>query len=189
MSKIQLVGRTHDFKGKTLWEIVGNLKNFGVGRVVVRQMFQRYPEPSYMRITKVEALPVPAEGDRKVKVWVEKTFRGRTLEKLVEIHSTSYKTDYLLIPKNKEAEVCRPFKLPEPKILPQTIEFPPLLREFIKKETGQENPLLTMSIESSREKTYRVAKDGETPTIQVSMSLGQPASPNLYKHMFADSPK
>jgi len=57
MSAIKLVGRTTDFKGKTLWEIVGNLKNFGVGRIVVRSMFERYPESSYMKIVKVEALP------------------------------------------------------------------------------------------------------------------------------------
>lgn len=57
MSSIKYIGRTTDFKGKTLWEIVGNLKNFGVGRVVVRSMFERYPEPSYMKIVKVETLP------------------------------------------------------------------------------------------------------------------------------------
>lgn len=57
MSAAKLVGRTTDFKGKTLWEIVGSLKNFGVGRVVVRNMFQRYPEPCFMRILKVEAAP------------------------------------------------------------------------------------------------------------------------------------
>lgn len=54
---VKLVGRTTDFKGKTLWEIVGNLKGFGVGRIVIRNMFQRYPEPSYIKILKVEARP------------------------------------------------------------------------------------------------------------------------------------
>lgn len=54
---VKLIGRKTDFKGKTLWEIVGNLKNFGVGRVVVRNMFERYPEKSFMRILKVEAAP------------------------------------------------------------------------------------------------------------------------------------
>lgn len=62
MSAAKLVGRTTDFKGKTLWEIVGSLKGFGVGRVVVRNMFQRYPEPSYMRILKVEAVANPVSG-------------------------------------------------------------------------------------------------------------------------------
>lgn len=56
MSVIKYIGRTNDFRGKTLWEIVGNLKNFGVNRVVVRSMFERYPEKSYLRILKVDAV-------------------------------------------------------------------------------------------------------------------------------------
>lgn len=54
---IKYFGRTTDFRGKTLWELVGSLKNFGVGRVVARSMFERYPEPCFYRILKVEALP------------------------------------------------------------------------------------------------------------------------------------
>jgi small subunit ribosomal protein S34 len=53
---IKYIGRTTTFRGKTLWEFVGNLKNFGVGRIVVRSTFERYPEPSYLKICKVEAL-------------------------------------------------------------------------------------------------------------------------------------
>jgi hypothetical protein len=55
MSVVKYIGRTTDFKGKTLWEIVANLKGNGVGRTVVRSMFERYPEPSFMKIVKVEA--------------------------------------------------------------------------------------------------------------------------------------
>ena len=47
-------GRTTDFSGKSLWELLGNLRDFGIGRYVYRNMFQRYPEPSYMKILKVE---------------------------------------------------------------------------------------------------------------------------------------
>lgn len=54
---IKLIGRTTDFKGKTLWEILGNLKNFGVGRIIIRHMFQRYPEPSFFKVLKVAAMP------------------------------------------------------------------------------------------------------------------------------------
>lgn len=60
-TKIKLIGRTTDFKGKPLWEILGNLKNFGIGRLVIRNMFQRYPEPCFMKIVKVEAQPSPTE--------------------------------------------------------------------------------------------------------------------------------
>lgn len=40
---IKYIGRTTDFCGKTLWEILGNLKNFGVGRVVGKFQFSALP--------------------------------------------------------------------------------------------------------------------------------------------------
>lgn len=54
---IKYVGRRTDFQGKSLWEIVGSLKHFGVGRIIVRSVFGRYPEPSFMKIVKVETCP------------------------------------------------------------------------------------------------------------------------------------
>lgn len=54
---IKYIGRTHYLKGKPLWEILGNLKNHGVGRLVIRGTQQRYPEISYMKILKVAGLP------------------------------------------------------------------------------------------------------------------------------------
>lgn len=65
---IKYIGRKTDFKGKTLWEIIGNLKNFGVGRIIARSMFERYEEPCYMKIVKVETLPNPAEPSLDVSV-------------------------------------------------------------------------------------------------------------------------
>lgn len=200
MSTIKLIGRTTDFKGKTLWEILGNLRNHGIGRLVQRNMFLRYPEPSFMKIVKVEALPNPTEvvffstliiiviicsitdfqGDRKVKVFVEKTFRGRTSPKLIEICGTSYKADYLLVPKDQEHTLHKTQTIEE-RILPRTIEFPPLLRELIKRETGQENPLLPVRIKANREKIARLANEGEVPNVSLSMGLGKPISPRLYK--------
>lgn len=57
--KYNFIGRTTSFKGKTLWEILANLKNFGVGRLIVRNRFQRYEEPTYLKVLKVGALPPP----------------------------------------------------------------------------------------------------------------------------------
>lgn len=54
---VKFIGRTNDFKGKTLWEILGNLKGFGVGRILIRQRFQRYEEPCFLKILQVEAQP------------------------------------------------------------------------------------------------------------------------------------
>lgn len=120
------------------------------------------------------------QGDRKVKVFVEKTFRGRTSPKLVEICSTSYKADYLLVPKDQEADLLSTPPAQE-RILPRTMEFPPLLREFIKRETGQANPQLPVRIKANREKIARLAGDGEVPNVSLSMSLGKPISPRLFK--------
>lgn len=60
MSKISIkyVGKQSELVGKTLWEIVGNLKDFGVGRIIVRNSYaNRYTEPCFMRIREVKAEP------------------------------------------------------------------------------------------------------------------------------------
>ncbi|XP_061388638.1 uncharacterized protein LOC133323697 [Musca vetustissima] len=174
---IKYIGRTTDFKGKTLWEIVGDLKDFGVGRLVVRNMFQRYPEPCYMRILKVDTVDAE-DGDkpRKVKVTVEKTWRGVTLPKPVEIFSTSYKADYELVDKEDEHKYLQNTAKVEEKILNPFVEFPPLLREFISEETGNTNPQMKVHFKQTDNKFVRLAKDGEKPTIQVTMGLGQPST-------------
>lgn len=116
-----------------------------------------------------------------MRVFVEKTFRGRTHPKLVEICSTSYKTDYQLVAKDQESTVCKKIEVKDERILPRTIEFPPLLREFIARETGNQNPEIMVKIKANREKIARVANEGETPNIVVTMGLGKPCSPRLYK--------
>lgn len=61
------IGRTTDFVGKTLWEILGNLKNHGVGRLVTRNKFKDYEGPMYYKILKVDALPNPKEPSLDVR--------------------------------------------------------------------------------------------------------------------------
>lgn len=127
-------------------------------------------------------LPNASQGDRKVKVFVEKTFRGRTLPNLVEICSTSYKADYLLVPKDQEQIVCSATDNAQPeRILPQFMDMPPLLREFVERETGQRNPQMPVKIKVNREKLARIALDGEKPTVTLTIGLGTPVSPRLYK--------
>lgn len=123
------------------------------------------------------------QGDRKVRVWVERTFRGRTSPNSVEIFSASYKADYILIPKSEESIFCKPLETIEERILPQFIEFPPLLKQFIVKETGNLEPLLKVRIKVNQLKIARIAKDGEAPTIGLTMALGKPCSPRLYQNL------
>ncbi|KAJ8958160.1 hypothetical protein NQ318_006099 [Aromia moschata] len=190
------IGRTTDFKGKTLWEIVGNLKNFGVGRIVARNRMERYPEPCYMKILKVETLPNPEvvtlDNLRKVRVWVERTFRGKTDPQPVVIESASYKADYKLIPKDEEEDYCRIVRKLEGGILPKTIEFPPILKELILRDAGAkegttEEPRLELVYNrKSLRNRYRIAEDGEQPTVNFTMGLGKPVSPSLYEGIKLD---
>ncbi|XP_034831338.1 uncharacterized protein mRpS34 [Maniola hyperantus] len=183
---IKYVGRTTNFKGKTLWEIVGSLKNYGVGRLIVRSVFERYPEPSFMKIVKVETCP--HEERRRVRVWVEKTFRGRTLPKLTEIYRTSYKPDYKLISKDEEAQLLQSTDHKRTEvILPNTVEMPPLMRKFIVKDHEKKGLevmkdfVLPISYHHSPNRVQRIAKGDEKPTVQFTMGLGKPASPSLYE--------
>ncbi|XP_028039015.1 uncharacterized protein LOC114249585 [Bombyx mandarina] len=184
---IKYVGRTTDFKGKSLWEIVGSLKNFGVGRIIVRSVFLRYPEPSFMKIVKVQTCP--DEERRRVRVWVEKTFRGQKLPNLTEIYRTSYKTDYQLIPKREESRLLESINTIGSKadvILPNSIEMPPLMKLFIIKDhekKGLETSkdfMMPLSYNQSPNRTNKIAKANEQPTIKFTMGLGKPVSPSLY---------
>lgn len=58
MPKIVEVGKKSAQYGKTLWEIVGNLKDYGVGRLITRSDHLKYPEPSFCKIVEVETEPV-----------------------------------------------------------------------------------------------------------------------------------
>lgn len=121
-------------------------------------------------------------------MWVEKTFRGVQHPKLVELCSSTYKADYRLIPKAEEHEYCRLQEVVKTeRILPRTIEFPPLLKELIvrdklaKGEKISEEPKLSLKYRMGRENHVRVAKEGETPNVQIVSGLGTPVSPSLYK--------
>jgi len=53
--KVQFVGRETYYQGKRLFDILCRLKNFGIGRIVVRNHYlERYSEPTYYVITRVE---------------------------------------------------------------------------------------------------------------------------------------
>lgn len=114
-----------------------------------------------------------------MKVTVEKTFRGRTYPKLVEINSVSYKADYRLLHKHEEESYCKAVPREE-KVIPREIDLPPLLREFVQKETGKDAPKIAIKLKPGHNNIYRLANEGEKPTVDVSMGIGNPASPRLY---------
>lgn len=103
----------------------------------------------------------------------EKVFRGKKYDKLTTLQSSTYKADYRLLSKKEEAEYC--VAVPrEEKLLAPHMEFPPLLKEFIMKETGQSDIKLKVSHKPSLENMSRLAKEGEKPTVEVAMGVGKP---------------
>ncbi|XP_044752327.1 28S ribosomal protein S34, mitochondrial [Coccinella septempunctata] len=192
------IGRTIDHKGKTIWEIVGNLKNFGVGRMIVRNSFERYPEKSYMRILKVEALPNPAKPSmderRKVKVYIDEVFRGNKCPEHSMINLASYKADYKLIPKDEEANYIDNKALAT-RIVPRTVELPPLLKELVIRENlangdpAEKDNEVEVAYVQGPYARYRIAKEGEKPDFEITMGLGTPASPSLYEGIGLDFSK
>ncbi|XP_066951226.1 small ribosomal subunit protein mS34 isoform X1 [Macrobrachium rosenbergii] len=180
-----LVGRTHNHVGKRLWEIIGYLKDFGVGRMVARSAHERYPEPSFYRILSARpqmdtGRPYMDEDNIKGKVLVERVFRGVN-EGVVDLSKSAYKTDFKLIHKHEEhryLEALKNCKPKEAKILPQTIELPPLLKIIAERE-NHECKELKLVVNNTR--TYRLAEDGETPNVNITLGLQTPASPELYE--------
>ncbi|XP_014296840.1 28S ribosomal protein S34, mitochondrial [Microplitis demolitor] len=192
----QYIGRTTDFCGKPLWEILGNLKNYGVGRLVIRNRFTRYPEPCYYKILKVAALPNPVNKirptfinnilERSCIALCEKVFRGKKFHLLVQIDGASYKADYQLVPKDEEYKYLNATTSKPEVIYSKTMELPPLLREIAirnmkaKGQTVTQEPEMDIVYNQMGFKFYRIAKDGEKPTFTPKIGLGKPLCPRLY---------
>uniref|UniRef100_A0A0V0G915 Putative mitochondrial ribosomal protein n=1 Tax=Triatoma dimidiata TaxID=72491 RepID=A0A0V0G915_TRIDM len=178
---IKYIGRTTDFSGKTLWELIGNIKNFGIGRLVKRNMFERYNEPCFIRILKVEALDSEEGKDRKVRVYVEKVFRARRYPQVVEMESVTYKADYRLVPKSEEKslwERVASIKQSE-RILPDNVPFPPLLNHMLEQERSSAAQALRLKliVKQGPDNFYRICKEEEIPTIQMNKTK----FPELYE--------
>lgn len=123
------IGRKSDFYGKSVWELVCNLKNFGVGRVLQRTQLKHHPEPSWFRIIKAE--PAMDEENRLGRLTVERVHRGVKLPRPVVMSDTTADTDYQLVPRHLESDVCVCWHETPPTIeLAARISKPPLLLEW-----------------------------------------------------------
>lgn len=109
-----------------------------------------------------------------MEVVVEKVFRGRKFDKPVVLNAATYKNDYRLLSKKEEAEYCKVEPEQKVTLLSPEMELPPLLKEFIRKETGVEEPRMKVKYRTNIYKTTRLAEKGETPDIQFTMGVGKP---------------
>lgn len=126
---------------------------------------------------------------RKVRVTVERTFRGKLEPKPRTIESTSYKADYRLIPKDEEESYCRKIEVKtETPILQKTMEFPPLMRDVLireKKAKGEDVQDLKLDIVYNKHvlQKSKLAEDGEKPTVTIQLNMQQLPNLSLYKNI------
>lgn len=136
----RFVGREPIFRGKTLFELCCNLRNFGEGRVVYRNCRKDFPEPSYYRLTKIEPDMSDATRQRGT-AWAEKVYRGRKFG--VTRIDVGYKTDWVLVPKDDEAKFCKITAVLPQKIQPPNhIACPPLLELLIRADMEKSGTVL-----------------------------------------------
>ncbi|XP_055351385.1 28S ribosomal protein S34, mitochondrial-like [Paramacrobiotus metropolitanus] len=126
---VRYVGPNSVLNGKFLFEILRNLKNFGVGRMVVRSSYERYPEPCYYIVREVKPAMDP-EG-KNGEMMADVVFRGRDLG----LQKAQYcdRPDWRLIPKEDEEAYRKYVKptvadLPPKAVVPATMPLPPLLK-------------------------------------------------------------
>lgn len=133
------------------------------------------------------------QDPRKVIVLVEQTFRGETHPEPVQLDETTYKPDYVLIHKDQEEKYRKITVKPEKKVVPRITDLPPLLKELLLREAREQRkdaPDLNLKLQYNLSgfKNYKVAEEGNTPTIDVSIGLGKPRSPTLYENIKGQNP-
>ncbi|CAC5392500.1 MRPS34 [Mytilus coruscus] len=148
---VRFVGKKSFFRGNTLFWLAANLRNNGVGRVVVRTREEReYPEKCYYVLTNVK--PDFSEPNLlKGEVWGERIFRGKKcgIQKVEKPHQKDWK----LIPKEEEAEFCQITDVfEETKYVPKLIPFPPLMGVILQARNNlPQKPLLKINLPEDAE--------------------------------------
>ncbi|KFM60816.1 hypothetical protein X975_12086, partial [Stegodyphus mimosarum] len=172
---VKVIGKKSWFVGKYLFEILCNLKNYGVGRVVVKNSYSKYPEISYYVIRKVvpmrEIIGIGPDELLYGKVWVDEVYRGRKMEGLRLLTYDTCFTDYHLIPKEDEDKYLKYETKDILKTLPKYDDLPPVLSELIKaKNPDVKEPKLELVYKDlSEHLVYRIAEEGETPDYKLKV--------------------
>ncbi|XP_055924998.1 uncharacterized protein LOC129956961 [Argiope bruennichi] len=165
---VKLIGKISPYTGNYLFEILNNLKNYGIGRVLMRNSYKKYPELSFYVIRKVvplrELIGVGPEEMVYGNVWAEEVFRGRKLEGMKLIQDPTYLPDWHLIPREDEDEYLNYQSQETVKILPKYDSLPPVLAEIARKKNPQEEPKMEVVYRNlSEHLLYKIAEDGMTP--------------------------
>uniref|UniRef100_A0A915HN85 Uncharacterized protein n=1 Tax=Romanomermis culicivorax TaxID=13658 RepID=A0A915HN85_ROMCU len=126
--------------GKGLLETLTQLKNFGVGRMVTKNEWQRrWPDqPSYCIVKKVEC-----EMDRWLrfgKVYGDFVYRGKPMG-VIEFSHALDRADWRLIHKHDEENFRKCDKPFDGRKIPKNLPLPPLLRHLYQKKHAVDGKL------------------------------------------------
>lgn len=140
MPTIHYYGKKTNFVGKTLFEILANLRNFGVNRMLLKQeeLLKNPGQRCYYVVKKVE--PVLDKDLQQGAIYAEKVYRGAKVPELVFVDEESWHTDWQLVPRDEEDSYRVPddklLKHGEPetvRVLPRWMEVPPLMDIFLRR--------------------------------------------------------
>jgi len=93
------------YHGKSLFHILCNLKQFGVGRIVTRAAYDKDPLPSFYRI--LFAQPLMDDKTVEGRVIAEKVDKGVRYTEPVDLSNIASIPDFKLVPRAEEPEFCR----------------------------------------------------------------------------------
>ncbi|KAH7639844.1 hypothetical protein HUG17_3877 [Dermatophagoides farinae] len=126
------IGRPSEHLGRTAFQILANLKNFGIGRMLTRHEFDKFPEPSFHIVKRVQTYMDPEL--KFGTLWCETVIRGKRLPGIRPLTIT-YRPDFRLIPKDEEKEFIGDYPITNlgdnKNILPRYYQLPPLMREWM----------------------------------------------------------
>lgn len=135
MPNVYYYGKTTNLVGKTLFEILANLRNFGINRMLIKQEETlKYPgHISYYIVKKVE--PVLDEKLEEGVMYAERIFKGARMPGLVLIDDQSWHTDWQLVPRHEESKyrIENPPEFKPAQVEDKSFELPPLMDVFLKR--------------------------------------------------------
>lgn len=140
MPTVHYYGKKTNFVGKTLFEILANLRNFGLNRMLIKheELLNNPGQRCYYIVRKVE--PIMDEKLQEGAIYAERVYKGAKVPELVFVDDESWHTDWRLIPRHEEhLYLLNKDKLIEHghestiTVLPRWMEVPPLMDVFLRR--------------------------------------------------------
>lgn len=204
MPTVHYYGKKTEFVGKTLFEILANIRNFGVERMIIKQeeLLKNPGQKCYYIVKKVE--PVMDDNLQEGAIHAERVFRNAKVPGLVFVDEESWHTDWQLIPKHEEIKYrIKPEELVEHghpstvTVLPRWMEVPPLMDVFLRRHFNArrgvtsapvklDTPLVNirMHYEMSRlnkpHMRYRIAEEDEESELDINKPIQSLLSQRFY---------